>query len=126
GGSSPAPAASVQRAATEGEQPALAELEGESGAEEETSQEASVGPAKLTILAKVAGQRAPAKVTVRDANGSVLAEGEAGQVLDVQSGLLSIEATITDAAALVDKPTMVQEVRVEAGSETKEVLAFAY
>jgi hypothetical protein len=127
GGSNPAPAAPVESTAQGDEQPLLAEEESApEPEEEEVSQEPAVGPAKLTVIAKVAGQEAPAQVTVRDEQGNVLAQGKAGQVLDVQSGLLSIEASITDAAALVDKPTMLQEVSVEPGGDAKEVLNFAY
>lgn len=127
GGSSPAPAAPVESTAQGDEQPVLAEEESApEPAEEEVSREPAAGPAKLTVIAKVAGQEAPAKITVRDEQGNVLAEGKTGEVLDVQSGVLSVEATITDASALVDKPTMVQEVSVEPGSEAKEVLNFAY
>lgn len=126
GGSSPAPAAPVESATEGSEQPVLPEEESAPEPEEEVSQEPAVGPAKLTVIAKVAGNEAPAKITVRDQRGNVLAEGKTGEVLDVHSGVLSIEATITDGSALVDKPTMVQEVSVEPGSEAKEVLAFAY
>ncbi|MFT3928434.1 MAG: hypothetical protein QM778_38250 [Myxococcales bacterium] len=118
--STPAPEA----AATGGE--AVSEPAEEAAAEEQAApSEPASGPAKLTVVAKVGRDTASANVKVMSEDGNVLAEGKAGQPLDVQSGDLLIEATITDPKAIIDLPTMTQSVTLEPGQEATENLSFA-
>jgi len=87
--------------------------------------EPEAGPAKLTVITKVGRDAAAAKVRVLGADGSVLAEGKSGEPLEVPSGELTIEATITDPKAIIDLPTQTSSVTVTAGDEAKETLSFA-
>ncbi len=83
------------------------------------------GPAKLIVATEIGHTMVAAHITVRGEDGRVLAEGNSGEVLAVQSGELEVEATVTDAQAFIDLPTMRQRVIVEPGTETKERLEFA-
>jgi hypothetical protein len=105
-------------------EPAEDAVEEQAAAPEEAPAPAS-GPAKLTVVAKVERDVAPAHVKVLAEDGSVLAEGEAGKLLNVQSGELTIEATITDPKALIDRPTRQESVSVKAGDELSQPVVFA-
>jgi hypothetical protein len=87
--------------------------------------EPTTGPAKVTVTAKVGRDPAAAKVRVLAEDGSVLAEGKSGVPLDVQSGELTLEATITDPKAIIDLPTQTSQVTVAMGDEAKETISFA-
>ncbi len=105
---------------------AVSEVAEEPEAEAEAApSEPATGPAKLTVVAKVGRELAPAKIKVLAEDGSVLAEGDAGETLDVQSGELLVEATITDPKAIIDLPTQSQSVTLEAGEEKTENISFA-
>jgi hypothetical protein len=86
---------------------------------------ATPGPAKLTVVTEIEHKPVAAHIKVHGKDGAVLAEGNANEVLTVPAGEHEIEATVTDAQALVDLPSMRQRVTVEAGAEIKERLEFA-
>jgi hypothetical protein len=85
----------------------------------------ATGPAKLTVVTEIGRKPVAAHIKIHGEDGAVLAEGKANDVLTVPPGEHEIEATVTDAQALVDLPTMRQRVTVEAGAEVKERLEFA-
>jgi hypothetical protein len=82
------------------------------------------GPAQLTVITKVGNDVVAAHVKVLAADHSVVAEGEAGTALTVQSGSLTIEASITDAAIMIDTPTTRHEVEVAPGATLSETVQF--
>lgn len=84
------------------------------------------GPAQLTIVTKVGSTVVAAHVKVLAADGSVVVEGESGTAFNVQSGSYKIEASITDAAIMVDTPTTRTDVEVAPGAELSETVAFPY
>lgn len=84
------------------------------------------GPASLTLDAQVRGKSVPAKVRLLSADGSEAASGEAGQPIEVQSGQYTLEVSISDEAALIDKPTQRRELVVNAGDELREKAEFPW
>lgn len=82
------------------------------------------GPAQLTVATKVGNDVVAAHVKVLAADGSAVAEGEAGTALTVQSGSLTIEASITDATIMIDTPTTRHEVEVAPGATLTETVSF--
>jgi len=114
----PEPSATGGEAVTEAAEDSTAEEEAEPSAP-------AAGPAKLTVMAKVGRDTTSADVKVYDADGSVLAEGKAGQQLEVRSGDLTVEATVTDPKAIIDLPTQSQGVTLEPGQEATETVSFA-
>ena len=102
-----------------------AEASGESGEAASVPQRRS-GPASLAVDAQVKGKSVPAKVRLLTPDGSEAASGEAGQPLQVQSGQYTLEIEITDASALIDKPTQRRELVVNAGDELREKAEFPW
>lgn len=83
---------------------------------------AAQGPAQLTVVAKIGTAVGSAHVKVLGEDGAVIAEGESGTALTVQSGSLTIEASVTDAAVMIDTPTVREDVEIAAGdTRTLEV-----
>lgn len=100
------------------------EAEPEETSVEEPAEEAPAaqGPAQLTVVAKIGTAVGSAHVKVLGEDGAVIAEGESGTALTVQSGSVTIEAKVTDAAVMIDTPTVREEVEIAAGdSRTVEV-----
>lgn len=93
--------------------------------EEGTQDEPRAAPGKLTVVAKVGNQEVPVSVRVLTEDGStLLAEGSSGEPLSVMSGELLVEASILDAEAIIDRPTMRQYVTLAAGQTLTEKLSF--
>ena len=84
------------------------------------------GPATLTVIAKVAGQPASARVRVLDAQGAVSAEGRSGSAIALAAGSYQLEATIDDAAVMADTPTQRSELRVEPGQAANVEAVFPW
>ncbi len=83
---------------------------------------AAQGPAQLTVVAKIGTAAGSAHVKVLGEDGAVIAEGETGSAMTVQSGSLTVEASITDAAVMIDLPTVREEIDLAGGdSRTLEV-----
>lgn len=85
---------------------------------------AATGPGRLTVATEIGRKPVAAHIKIHGEDGSVLVEGSSNEVLTVPAGAVEIEATVTDAQALIDLPTMRQRVTVEPGAEAKERLEF--
>jgi len=99
----------------------------EEAVEEEAVEEPAApasGPAQLTVVTKVGSDVVAAHVKVLGADGATVAEGEAGTALTVQSGSLTIEAKINDAAIMIDMPTTRHEFEAAAGATLTETVSF--
>jgi hypothetical protein len=83
------------------------------------------GPAKLTVVVKVEREPAAAHVRILSDEGTLLAEGAAGQAFEVPSGELTVEASITDPKALIDQPTRAESVSVQPGEDHNLPLVFS-
>jgi hypothetical protein len=84
------------------------------------------GPAKVTVEAKVHGKAVPANVRLLGADGGEAASGKAGEPISVQSGEYEILVSITDPAALLDKPTQRRPLTVHPGDDLHEVAEFPW
>jgi hypothetical protein len=83
------------------------------------------GPGKLTVTTEIGHKPVAAHIKIHGEDGSVLVEGNSAEMLTVPSGEVEIEATVTDAQALIDLPTMRQRVTVAPNGEAKERIEFA-
>jgi hypothetical protein len=84
------------------------------------------GPAQITVEAKVHGKTVPAKVRLRGGDGSEAASGTSGQALRVQSGDYEMQVAISDAAALLDRPTQTRPLTLHAGDDLHESVEFPW
>jgi hypothetical protein len=84
------------------------------------------GPAAITVEAKVHGKAVDANVRLLGADGSEVAAGKTGQALSVQSGEYEMQVQITDAAAMLDKPTQKRSLTLHAGDNLHEGVDFPW
>jgi hypothetical protein len=122
--SEPAPETAAPVSDSTGGEALTQKAEEATGEEQSEPVEPASGPAKLTVEAKVGRDTAKANIKVMNEEGTVIAEGLAGERLGVQSGDLLIEATITDPKAMIDLPTIQQSVSLKAGDEVSESVSF--
>jgi len=66
----------------------------------------AAGPATVHLVIKIDGQEAAGHVKLMDSSGDVVGEGESGTTVNVTSGTFTAEAHITDAAVIVNRPTV--------------------
>jgi hypothetical protein len=79
----------------------------------------ATGPGSVTVAAVIDGKNVPAQVRVLDASGAVQAEEAAGAPITLPAGDYRVEVSITDAQAMVDKPTQSRPLTLRAGQNTQ-------
>ncbi len=84
------------------------------------------GPAAVTVEVKVHGKPAAAEVKLLGADGTEVASGAAGEPLQATSGEYTMLVSITDAKALLDKPTQRRPLTLHAGDDLHEVVEFPW
>jgi hypothetical protein len=132
GGSSPPPAATATEGqsaddtqATTAPQPPQ-ERPGSSQLQKRAEQAQPVGPASVTIDVTVKGQPAAAAIQLLDESGKVAAEGKAGEKIITSSGKYEAVVQITDANALVDKPTKRLTIELRPEQDAKAQMSFPW
>jgi hypothetical protein len=84
------------------------------------------GPAQITVEAKVHGKTVEAKVRLRGSDGAEAASGASGQALRVQSGDYEMQVEISDASAMLDRPTQTRPLTLHAGDDLHEGVEFPW
>ena len=87
---------------------------------------APTGPAVLTVEASVRGAAAAADVRLLAADGSAAGTGHTGEPISVPSGEYTLEVTVTDEKALVDKPTQRRSLTLHPGDSLRESVEFPW
>jgi hypothetical protein len=82
---------------------------GEEGTTTQGPQEPQAGPASVMVKAVMDGNEVAARIQILADDGHVVSEGEAPLSAQVTSGSYTFTAQITDAAILVDRPTVRNE-----------------
>jgi hypothetical protein len=84
------------------------------------------GPSSFLVRAEVAGHAVAAHVRLLSASGEVVAEGESGATIDAPSGSYRVEAQVSDAATLIDKPMQTREIELVPGKRNTVALELAW
>ena len=106
--------------------PAEAELASPPAAAEPDAVPEPAGPAAMTVEARVHGQSVPATVRVLGADGHEVGNGKAGERLSLDSGEYSLRIQISDASAMLDKPTQERPLTLHKGDDLHEVVDFPW
>ena len=71
------------------------------------------GPGQIHVVNVVRGEEVGGTVQVIDESGSVVAEGSAGGIFNVDSGTYTVRGTITEDSVMIDTPTFHSDELVE-------------
>jgi hypothetical protein len=94
--------------------------------EEEAPAEPARGPASISVTPKVVGQAVSGSVKIVNEAGETVAEGSAGQNINVQSGHYTVEVRVTDEKTLADRPTRTMEVDLQPGAQARQEMSFPW
>lgn len=84
------------------------------------------GPATIAVDATVRGKSVAADVRLIGADGAEAANGHSGEPISVQSGEYTLHVSVTDEAALLDKPMQRRPLTIQGGDSLKETVDFPW